>query len=38
MAHTYTDAVTDNARIVIRRRLRLSAKIKSSSKHAKTLL
>jgi hypothetical protein len=38
MAHTYTEAITDNARIVIKRRLRLSAKIKSSGKDAKTLL
>jgi hypothetical protein len=38
MAHTYTDAVTDNARIAIKRWLRLSANIRSSSRHAKALL
>jgi hypothetical protein len=32
MAQPYTEAVTDNARIVIKRRLRLSANISSNSR------
>jgi hypothetical protein len=38
MAQPYTEAVTDNARIVIKRRLRLSANISSNSRHANALL
>jgi len=38
MAHTYNEAVRVNARIVIKRRLRLSVNIRTSSRHAKALL
>ena len=38
MVHMYTEAVTLSPRIVIKRRLCLSAKIRSSGRHAKALL
>jgi hypothetical protein len=38
MAHTYTEAVTVKPRIASKRRLRLRANIRSSSRHAKVLL
>ncbi len=38
MAHMYTEAIMVNARIVIKRRLRLRANIRSSSTHASILL
>jgi len=38
VAHTSTEAVTLNARLASKRRLPLSANIKSSSRHAKALL
>lgn len=38
MTHTYNDAVNVNARLASKRRLRLSANIRTSSKHARALL